>query len=169
MVNTAEQAEAAVLATKYPPLGQRGFGYCRANTYGVDFERYTSAWNEDGLVIVQVEQIEGVNNIEAILKVKGVDVVFVGPGDLSGSMGIPGQLDHPKLIAATDRVARACREHNVAAGLHIVGSDPLRIERALEAGFRMLALSLDAMLLYSAAREFASHARSLAKRFENFD
>ena len=93
MVNSAEQARAAVAWSRYPPTGKRGIGLARAHGYGLDFADYMARANDDVAVILQVEHIDAVNNIDAIADVEGVDAIFVGPYDLSASMGKTGQLD----------------------------------------------------------------------------
>ena len=95
MVNNKEDAQLAVEAAKYPPLGARGTGLARAQNYGVAFEAYVRDANRDGLLIVQIEHIEAVNNIDEILSVPGIDGTFIGPYDLSMSMGKPGKLNDP--------------------------------------------------------------------------
>ena len=159
MVNTAEQAKAAVAAAKYAPSGRRGFGYCAANAYGVDFDQYAAEANQAITVTVQIEHIEAVENIDRILDVEGVHSVFVGPYDLSGSLDVVGQMDHPKMIAALDRVSRSCQEHNVPAGVHVVQPEPDRVTKAIESGFQIIALSLDAVLLYRAMHDFLKESR----------
>ena len=101
MVNNANEAEQAVAATRYPPLGNRGVGLARAQQYGVSFAEYV-LWqaNIDSgpVVIVQIEHVDAVENLKEILGVSGVDGFIIGPYDLSCSMGIPGEFNHPKFI-----------------------------------------------------------------------
>jgi 2-dehydro-3-deoxyglucarate aldolase len=161
MVNSAEQAKAAVDAARYPPDGRRGFGYNRANNYGVDFDEYAAGANAHTAVIVQIEHIDGVENIDRILDVKGIDGVFVGPYDLTGSMGIVGQMDHPKMTDALERIINACQRHGVPAGLHVVQPQIERVQKAIDDGFRIIGMSLDNVMLYHAARSFLTEARQL--------
>ncbi len=163
MVNCAEQARAAVDAAKYPPEGRRGFGYNRANNYGVDFDDYAANANGSIAVIVQIEHIEGVENIDQILDVEGIDGVFVGPYDLTGSMGIVGQMDHPRMADALRRIITACREHNVPAGLHVVQPQIERVKKAIEDGFRIIGMSLDNVMLYHATRSFVTETHRLVE------
>src|SRR5918995_2956478 len=104
MVNTKADAELAVAMTKYPPLGYRGIGLARAQGYGEDFDEYVKRANDDTLLMVIIEHKDAVANIEEILSVPGIDGTFIGPYDLSMSLGIPGQLDHPLSVAAKKRV-----------------------------------------------------------------
>lgn len=153
MVNTAADAEKAVAAAKYPPQGVRGFGYCRANKHGTEFDRYVRSANDDIFVVAQVEHIDGVNNIDAILAVDGIDGVFIGPYDLSGSLNIPGQLEDPRVQDALQKVLDACRCAGKSAGLHVVAPEPDKIAAALNQGFTFLALSVDMLFMNQLARE----------------
>ena len=111
MVNTAAQAQAVVEAVKYTPLGKRGLAsVTRASRWGVGINvpDYVARANEETMVIVQVETQEALDNLDAILAVPHIDLVFVGPTDLSQSFGVPGQPTHPRVVAALeDVVARA--------------------------------------------------------------
>jgi 2-keto-3-deoxy-L-rhamnonate aldolase RhmA len=147
MVNTPEQAVAAVSAAKYPPVGRRGFGYCRANNYGAEFDEYVKSANDDMLVIVQIEHIEAIRNIDSILAVDGVDGAFIGPYDLSGSMGLTGQLYHPDVLAACDEMLKACKKHGKAPGIHVVPVEPERIKKFVSEGFTFIAASIDTVFI----------------------
>ncbi len=157
MVNNADIARAAVASAKYPPVGKRGFGFCRANYYGAEFEDYVGRWNDDVLVIVQIEHIDAVNNIDDILSVDGVDGAFIGPYDLSGSMNLTGQLDHPKVQKAIAATLKACKKHNKAAGIHVVAIEPEQVRQRIEEGFTLIAMSLDAVMLRDACQRMLSY------------
>jgi 2-keto-3-deoxy-L-rhamnonate aldolase RhmA len=146
MVNTAEQAKQAVVSAKYPPQGKRGYGFCRANKYGANFDEYAKSANDDMLVIVQIEQLEAVNNIDAILNVDGVDGAFLGQYDLSGSMGLTGQVRHHDVLAAGDTVVRACQRHGKAAGI-VVPMDPTEVSDCAHQGFTFIAAGIDTMFV----------------------
>lgn len=152
MVKTAAEAEAAVREAKYPPRGTRGFGFSRANFHGADFDSYIASANDEIAMVMQIEHKDAITNLDAILRVDGVDGVFIGPLDLSGSMGITGQLDHPQMAAALEKYRSACRAHNKSAGLHIIRPDNLNVRRALEQGYTMLALGLDNVFMDQGAR-----------------
>lgn len=153
MVNSVADAEQAVGSVKYPPDGFRGVGLARAQDYGDDFEGYRS-WNQDNsIVIVQVEHIEAVNNLEAILSVPGVDGFIVGPYDLSGSLGIPGQFDHPDLLEALQRVQRIAATYQALSGFHVVQPDIEDYKAKQEQGYRFLAFSLDILFLGQTCRQ----------------
>lgn len=123
MVNTKADAENVVRACKYPPVGMRGLASVRAANYGVmeSFPDYVKAANEEVLVIVQVETMQAVNNLEEILSVPGLDVVFVGPTDLASSMGYSGDFNRPEVQEMLHRVLRHIREAGVAPGTLALG------------------------------------------------
>lgn len=152
MVKTAEEAEAAIREAKYPPRGVRGFGYSRANLHGADFEAYIASANDEIAMIMQIEHKDAIPNLEAILQVEGVDGLFIGPLDLSGSMGLTGQLNHPQMLAALDQYRAACRARQKAAGIHLVRPTPQTIRDALAAGYSLLALGLDTVFIEESAR-----------------
>jgi 2-keto-3-deoxy-L-rhamnonate aldolase RhmA len=115
-VNTKEEAEQAVSYCKYPVRGLRGNGLSRATTFGVDME-YMSVADREVLVILQIEHYKAVENIDEILSVPDIDIAFIGPADMSTSMGIAGQLDHPDVVANCRKVEEACRRHHVIPGI----------------------------------------------------
>ena len=118
MVNTAEQAELAVRWMRYPPLGARSLGIARAQGYGLRLREYLQSANDRLVLVAQAESAEAVHNIEAIVRVPGIDAVFVGPYDLAGSLGHPGEPGHEEVCGAIERIAQACR----AAGMPPVSS-----------------------------------------------
>lgn len=153
MVNSREEAERAVASVKYPPKGFRGVGLARAQAYGADFEGYRK-WNEsNSVVIVQVEHIKAVENLEAILSVEGVDGFIIGPYDLSGSLGVPGQFDHPDVVAALTKVKDVAKAMDAVSGFHVIPPDPLEVRKKTDEGYRFIAYSLDILFLGNSCRE----------------
>ena len=147
MVNSAAEAEAAVAAIKYPPVGKRGVGLSRAQRYGLGFKDYYK-WNQEhSVVIVQIEHIDAVNNFEEIMAVEGVDGFLIGPYDLSASMGKPGQFDDPDVVAAIDSVITKAKELDILSGFHVIPPDEESFREKLEAGFKFVAHSLDTLWL----------------------
>ena len=164
LVNSAEEAKKAVAAAKYPPQGVRGFAYYRSNDYGEHFTEYVEQANDNIVVIIMIESKEGVENIDEILAVKGVDGVFLGPYDMSGSYGIVGQIDHPTIVKAKERVVAACKNAGKSAGLHVVLPTEEQIGGAIEAGFTLIALGMDDIFLDRAAKEAYSFAQKAAQK-----
>ena len=153
LVETAEQAKLAVAAAKYPPIGRRGFCFGRMNDWGVRFDEYARTANDHTVVIAMIESRKGVENIDDILSVEGLDGIFIGPYDLSGSYGVPGELQHPSVLQARQRILDACKQAGKTAGQHIVHSDSTQLEAALRAGFTFICLDADIIFLNRAARQ----------------
>jgi len=149
-INTAEQAQELVRSVKYPPIGMRGVGFCRANVYGMKLKEAVAVANDETFVCVQIEHIEAVRNIDAILQVPGVDAVIIGPYDLSASMGLTARFDHPEVIEAIDVIGAACRRNGIAAGIHVVQPDIADVVRRYREGYRFIAYSLDITMLMNA-------------------
>ena len=116
MINSKEEAELAVQYCHYPPKGVRGFGAGRASLFGINSESYLRYAKEEILVILQIEHFKAVEAIDEILSVPGIDVAFIGPFDLSTSMGMMGQFDHPDMQAAMTKVINCLREAQCCAG-----------------------------------------------------
>lgn len=146
-VNTAQQARDMVDAVYYPPRGKRGVGLARAQAYGSAFQDYLTRLAEEIVVIVQIEHIQAIENIDDILSVPGVDGFFLGPYDLSASLGRPGEFAHPDMRAALDVVRQAMGRLTAAAGVHVVEPDAAAARDRLAEGYRLLAYSLDVRFL----------------------
>ena len=151
MVKSAEEAELAVSEAKYPPRGVRGFGYSRANMHGIDFEQSIQSANDQIAMIMQIEHKDAIANLDAILNVPDVDGLFIGPLDLSGSMGITGELSHPDMVAALKQYRDACASHNTPAGMHIVRPDASNIRSNIDDGYSLIALGLDNVFVHQGA------------------
>jgi 2-dehydro-3-deoxyglucarate aldolase len=152
MVKTRIEADAAVAAVYYPPKGVRSVGLARAQGYGTTFQKYRKWLENKAVVIVQVEHIDAVNNLEDILSVPGVDGYFIGPYDLSASMGLPGQFDHPDMVAAIARVRQVGSVLGKPGGIHIVEPDIIQLEERIKEGFKFIAYSVDTRMLDTACR-----------------
>jgi 2-dehydro-3-deoxyglucarate aldolase len=148
MVQTRDDVENIIRWSKYSPLGRRSFGIARAQGYGFDFDEYTREWNSASSLIVQIESIEGVDNIEEILAFDEIDGAMIGPYDMSGSLGIPGQLNHPRIVAASKKVIAACKKYKKACGTQIPDPDLKSVEAAKKAGYTFIVLSSDVFLLW---------------------
>jgi len=153
MVNTQEDAKKAVSAVKYPPTGTRGVGLARAQGYGFEFERYKNWVKKESLVIVQIEHIEAINNLEAILNTKGVDGSIIGPYDLSGSLGWPGEFKRPKVQAALKRYEAVCRKLKKPMGIHVVQPEAAQVNQYIEKGYTFIAFGVDILYLGQKCRD----------------
>ena len=147
MVNSAEDAKRAVEAVRYPPEGRRGVGLARAQGYGSAFERYRKWLDQESIVIVQVEHIEAVNKLKEILAVDNIDGFIVGPYDLSSSLGVPGQFNHPAMKEAMDRILSTSLASGKVAGIHVVEPDLAALQKRVDQGYSFVAYSLDIRML----------------------
>lgn len=139
MVESEKQAEQIVAYAKYPPQGNRGaaFGVAHDDYAAGDLVRKMESANREGLLIAQIETALGVERVDKIAAVAGIDVLWIGHFDLTNSLGIPGQFTHPEYLRAVERVLGACRKHGKAAGFMV--SNPEEGRRLLDQGFRCLA------------------------------
>jgi len=160
MVNSVEEIEHVIRCAKYPPRGERGYGYSRANMYGMKFEEYIKSANNEIAIIAQIEHKNGIENLDAIMQVPDLDAVFIGPLDLSGSYGKTGQLDCPEMRDALKRYLDACKKHGKCAGTHIVRSDDDSVKRAIKQGYRLIALGVDGVFLDMASGSAIHTARN---------
>jgi 4-hydroxy-2-oxoheptanedioate aldolase len=157
MVNSRAEAEAAVAASRFPPLGRRSVGgQLNAASFHTDQATYRKNANDEILVIVMIEHVEAVANAEAIITTPGIDAIFIGPNDLSNSMGqMPAfESDHPEFLAAIDRVRDLCRKHRVPVGIHVISPESAK-KRAAE-GFQFIALGSDAGFMLGKAHEITT-------------
>ncbi|MGD8777296.1 MAG: aldolase/citrate lyase family protein [Syntrophobacterales bacterium] len=160
MVNSTSDAKQAVEAVRYPPEGKRGVGLARAQGYGSTFESYRKWLNQESVVVAQVEHIEAVHNLEAILSVDGIDGFIVGPYDLSGSLGVPGQFDHPSMEEAMETIQSTGIASGKAAGIHVIEPDTEELLQRVNEGYSFLAYSLDIRMLDFACRSGLGAIRS---------
>jgi len=151
-VNTPAEAAQSVAMAKFPPAGIRGASLCRATGFGSGFSGYFQAHNGEVLVVVMLEHITAVQNADAILATPGLDAVLIGPYDLSASMGLAGQLQHPDVLAAQETILDACRRHKVAAGIHVVPVDAGEVRRRIQQGFRFIACGIDTLFIREGCR-----------------
>ena len=149
LVNSPDEARQAVAACRYPPEGIRGVAGTRASRYGLAMADYYATWNEDVLVGVQIETRPALESVEAIAAVPGVDLLFVGPNDLSASLGVFRQFDHPDYLAAVRRILQAARGAGKAAGYMARSADEAAAR--LDEGFQFVSVATDARLLMGAA------------------
>jgi len=143
MINTVDDAQKAIDALYYPPKGKRGVGLGRAQNYGMGFEQYKEWADEESILIVQIEHRDAVNNLESILSLEGIDGFIIGPYDLSGSLGVPGNLHHSSVVEALKEVQRIMNKHIKAGGYHIVHSNHQELLDKIEQGYSFIAYGDD--------------------------
>jgi 2-dehydro-3-deoxyglucarate aldolase/4-hydroxy-2-oxoheptanedioate aldolase len=160
MVGTRAEAEHIVACTRYPPQGRRGaaFGFAHDDYESGDVVAKIAALHERTLVIIQVETAEGLDNVEAIAAVPGVDALWIGQFDLTNFLGIPAQFQHPTYLAAVDRVLRACTTYGKAPAM--LALDDAWSRDYAARGFRLMAYGIDQLLLQNALRDGLDVLRS---------
>lgn len=151
MVCSKEDAKMAVDYAKYPPVGKRGVGLYRASKYGTKFEEYKKWVDEELVIIAQIEHIDAVNNIDEILSVDGIDGTIIGPYDLSGSMGYPGEFERDDVQDAVQRVLQRCKEKGIPSGFHVVDTEPEKLNAKIDQGCTFLAYGIDYFFMRDAA------------------
>jgi 2-keto-3-deoxy-L-rhamnonate aldolase RhmA len=151
-VNSAMEARKAVQAIKYPPQGMRGVGLARAQSYGFGFEAYRDGKAKDIELIVQIEHINAIDELEDILQTEGVDGTFIGPYDLSGSMGKPGQWDQPDVREALFKYEETAKKYDKWIGFHVIQPDYNLVNEKIDKGYNFIAFSLDVLFMGTIAR-----------------
>jgi 4-hydroxy-2-oxoheptanedioate aldolase len=144
MVNSREDAEIAVQATRYPPLGNRSVGGGRhALSFSTTASEYYQHANDQVLLVLQIEHIDGVEHADEIFSVPGIDACFIGPNDLAASMGlglgVPLESDHPRMVEAVAHIRESARKHGVAPGIHCSSADA--VNRRMKEGFQFCAMA----------------------------
>jgi 2-keto-3-deoxy-L-rhamnonate aldolase RhmA len=153
MVETPDQVRSLIKDVKYPPVGRRTYGVNRAQAYGFDFDDYIREWNETSIFMLQIESIEGVRNIEELLAFDEVDAVMIGPLDISGSLGVPGQVNHPKVVEASKKVIEECRKRGKSCGTQLAHATPEGVNSMFELGYTYAILGSDLFVLWKWAAQ----------------
>jgi len=158
-VSTKETALEVVRFAKYHPAGERGMSpYSRSARYSMDAgPGYTDRLNEESMIIVQVEGLKGLENLDDILTVDETDVVFLGPNDLSQSLGLPGQMQHPRVVDAMKDAVERIRNAGKAAGVFAKDTDDAR--RWADLGVQYVSISMDVGILLEACRGMVQRLR----------
>lgn len=149
-VKSAQEADKAIKAAKYPPQGTRSVGIARAHAYGINFDSYVRQCNDDVAVLLQIEHTDAVQNIDSILQVEGIDGIIIGPYDLSGSFGKLGQLQDKQIQDAIETVKQACQKAGLPCGIFALQAETAK--SYLQQGFRLVAVGIDAYYLWNSAK-----------------
>ena len=159
-VESAKQLETAISWTIYPPVGVRGYGLApnNADYEPLTFTQMIDHYNANLLRVVQIESVRAVEALDEILSVAGIDVVMIGPADLSLSLGVPGNMDHPKMIGTIEAIRDACVKHGVVPGIHTRATAMARFWK--ERGMLFLGCSNDLAMLWEKA---ADNARTIRR------
>lgn len=150
-VNSVEDAQEIIQMCMYPPEGRRSCAISRAQIYGMKLQEYVKNANQEMVVVLQIEHIDGVRNIESIVEVPGIAAVFVGPYDLSGSIGKLGDVTDPEVKESIKKVKTACERAGLAAG--IFGVDAEAVKPYIEMGYTLIAVGADTLFLGAEAKQ----------------
>lgn len=140
---------------RWSPAGTRGVGFSYSNKFGADFDQYAEE-AQSPLIVVMVEHVDMIDALFGISELDFVDAIFVGPYDLSASLGIKGQFEHPEFVKALDRLKSAC-QGKIPMGIHVVDPCSEELQRRIDEGFRFIAYGIDAVFL----RKFAPAPRKI--------
>ena len=158
-VKSAAAAEDVVRFSLYPPRGERSVGVGRAHGYGPMFQEYVANANDSVAIIIQAEHIDAVREIDSIVRVPGIDAVFIGPYDLSASLGKIGQVHDPEVVNAIETVEKACKSTAVPLGIFGMTPDAVRPYKAR--GFRLLVAGIDTVVFGTVAGNLAADLKRL--------
>ncbi len=172
MVNSKVEAEQAVESARYAPLGQRSVGGGRhAMSFGTTAAEYYSHANDEILLVLQIEHIDGVENVDEIMSVPGVDAMFIGPNDLAASMGlglgVPLESDEPRLMEAIQHAREACVRHGVAPGIHC--SSAAAVNRRIAEGFQYCAMASELRYMLGGLSEDIANLNWKASDTQNIE
>lgn len=148
MIESAAQLKEVRDACCWPPVGKRGVGFCRANLFGKHFDAYRQE-GQSPLLVAMIENYRAIADLHAILDVEGLDAILIGPYDLSASIGLTGQFDHPEFCSIMEEIKALADANSIPAGVHIVSPEPVQLLQRIEQGYRFLAYSIDAVNLQS--------------------
>ncbi len=146
MVESANQLEKVRDITRWPPAGKRGVSFSRANLFGKYFDEYINEAQQP-LLVAMIEHINAIENLDDILKVKGLDAVLIGPYDLSASMGLTAEFEDQSFAAAMDIIKEKSKKAKIPCGVHIVTPSEDDLLNKIENGYRFIAYSIDAVFL----------------------
>lgn len=163
MINSRVEALDVVKAVHYPPKGNRGVGLGRAQQYGLGFEGYQEWLKRESIIVIQIEHIDAVNNLEEILDIEEIDCFMVGPYDLSGSVGQPGNFSHPKVYSALDKIKQVVEKKIKPGGFHVVHSDIDKLNDIVRSGYTFIAYGTDMIFFAEKMNTEAKNIRGFKK------
>ncbi len=146
MIESAEQLREVRDATRWPPAGNRGVAFSRANLFGKDFNSYIEEAKQP-LLIAMIEHIDAINELDDILEVEGLDAILIGPYDLSASMDLTAQFNHPEFSKAMKDIKSKSELAKIPCGVHVVTPSVDDLQEKLDDGYRFIAYSIDSVFL----------------------
>ncbi|MEM1546179.1 MAG: aldolase/citrate lyase family protein [Candidatus Methanomethylicia archaeon] len=158
-VNSRSDVENALIACKYPPHGLRGVGPRRCIMYGAyDIKKYYETFENELIIAIQAETRKALDNLEEIASVNGVDIVFIGPNDLSASLGIFREFNHPKFLEALSIVIKTCRKTDTTPGIMAYNLNQAR--KYIEMGFKFISIANDAVMMRNIFNEILTSLKA---------
>lgn len=154
MIESAEQLNKIISFCKFPPIGVRGVSFCRSNLFGKNFDIYYKKISKLKLIIAMIENSKALDNLDEILKTKYLDGIFIGPYDLSASLGIPGDFKNKIFLDAIKYIKQKCKKNKVPFGIHVVEPDIKIYKQVLKEGYSFVAFSMDTRILLRGISKF---------------
>ena len=148
MVESADQLRSIISFCKWPPEGIRGVGFSRANLFGRNFNEYVKEAHNP-LIIAMIENIKAVDELDRIIDENGLDAIFIGPYDLSASMGLTADFKNIKFINTLNKILDTCTKKNIPYGIHVVKPDLNELNLRIKENYQFIAYSIDAFFLNS--------------------
>ena len=145
-IETKNQLDQLIKASKWPPNGNRGVGFSRTNLFGERFNDYKEEASQP-LIVAMIETKLGLNNLNEILSVNGLDAILIGPYDLSASLGFTGKINQPLVQEALKKILSTCNKYSIPAGIHVVTPSVKELKSKINEGYRFLAYSIDTVFL----------------------
>ena len=152
MIKNADQLRKVRDATRWPPSGNRGVAFSRANLFGKNFNEYIKEAKQP-LLIAMIEHIDAINELDDILKVDGLDAILIGPYDLSTSMNLTAQFDHPEFAKAIRDIKSKSESANIPCGIHVVSPSVDDLKEKIDDNYRFIAYSIDSVILTNFLRK----------------
>ena len=152
MIKSADQLRKVRDATRWPPSGNRGVAFSRANLFGKNFNEYIKEAKQP-LLIAMIEHIDAINELDDILKVDGLDAILIGPYDLSASMNLTAQFDHPEFSKAIRDIKNKSESANIPCGIHVVSPSVDDLKEKIDDNYRFIAYSIDSVILTNFLRK----------------
>ena len=150
-VINSELLKQIVDACKWPPSGNRGVGFSRANLFGENFKDYFKEAQRP-LIVAMIESIDAIDNLNSILQVEGLDAVFIGPYDLSASMNITGEFENQIFLNLINKILMLSKKYNVASGIHVVNPQTDKLNNRINEGYQFIAYSIDSVFLSKSSK-----------------
>lgn len=154
MIKSNEDVIRAISYIKFSPEGNRSFALTRSTGYGEWSDEYFKKANEEIFVAIMIEHIDAISELDSIFSNSVIDAVFIGPYDLSGSMGIPGKFESHEFIEVIELIKNKAKKHNITIGYHEVHPSVEKINKLINNGFRFIACGIDTIFLLEKSKEF---------------